>query len=302
MVSGAVPHSGNLCSGLCRPPCPHEDCWQCADGRQRRRDELAVQKLHQMDVSAKKSGASILSAMKGDPKDWQKATITRGALEALAAKAGVRMDWNNGAPVFYDDDVRDMQRRFDVAEKKVMEEKLRELERIAAQQQSGNLTSRAARSLAEAAAKSMDTMVSDIIKARVEATLQEDIEANEARVKSQLKAKGASDADIAAVEKLMSVKAPKPEPKLKFQPELEDPLLDPARVQAQVLTATTLRQMIEGMRQTLPPGDYIVNPSVYKQMVQAEQKVPEQKVPEQKVGWKARLGIGTKVSYKGMDL
>lgn len=46
-----VPHSGNACSGLCEPPCGHDDCWQCGEVAQRLADRQAAGKLMGKDMS-----------------------------------------------------------------------------------------------------------------------------------------------------------------------------------------------------------------------------------------------------------
>lgn len=258
-MNGAVPHSGNKCSGLCRPPCDHPDCWQCAEGRSRAQDMAAAQRLMAMTKAAEKAGAtSVLGAMAGQkPEDWQKATVTRGALEALAQKAGVRMDWNNGSPVFYDDAVHEMERRYMAAERSAMEEKVKELERIAAQQRGGLISQQAARSLAEAAGQTMDTMVSDIIKQKVEATLREDMVANEAAVKGKFKQAGASDDDIAAVEKLLGGSVAKPKEAKPF-----------AYDSSSVLTMADLQRAMDQIRAAGAPDPvtWIVHPDMAIEM------------------------------------
>jgi len=55
-----VPHSGNLCSGLCRQPCKHADCWQCNEGTEayavsqgaKVEDARAVSRLNELAVAA----------------------------------------------------------------------------------------------------------------------------------------------------------------------------------------------------------------------------------------------------------
>lgn len=205
----AIAHGGNTCSYKCSDMgvCNHADCPQCYEKDAGKRDALAAQKVMKMKSDAKTDG--LLKAGKliaEHPRDHQKAYITRAALEALAERAGVRFDWNDGDPKFHDDGVNDSEKRWDVAERKVAMDRIRELERIAGMQQSGVLSQQAANSLAKAASQSMDKMSGDGIKNAVNETLKEDIRVNEARVKDELRKQGASDADIAAAEKLLGSK------------------------------------------------------------------------------------------------
>lgn len=205
---GSVAHSGNYCHGLCATPCGHDDCWQCVDHK----DAAAVKYIREridkrLAVLTKPTIAKFAIPAPAKAAD-QKAMITRGALEALAEKAGIRMNWNNGQPEFFDDSVLDREKRYADAERKVLEDKVAELSKIAAQQSSGILSQQAANSMAKAAAQQMDQTVSDILKAKVEETLVADAVANEATAIAKLKAGGASDADIEAAKELMGWRPP----------------------------------------------------------------------------------------------
>lgn len=226
-----VPHSGNSCSGLCERPCDHAGCWQCEEYSDNH-PELAMQKLKvtrdraliKKEEDALRSALETVAAQRGQmeaslkkgpplipppqrtlplPRSSQMASITRGALEALAEKAGVRMSWNGGDPVFHDDDVNLREDLYTQAERKLMADKVKQLGDIVAKQNSKLISDQAARSLAKAAADSMDKMASDIIHQNVKEMLKSDIEANEKRVVDELKASGASDADIEAARRLM---------------------------------------------------------------------------------------------------
>lgn len=304
MISGSVPHSGNLCSGLCRTPCDHPSCWQCVEVK----DKAAVE--HTL-----KNAMSQLQALTADhrtkaqkayqnlrPGDRakellanhdhqhsmpthqplfipapakaqdQKTTITRGALEALCEKAGIRMDWNLGEPVFYDDSIQDRERKYTEAQRKILEEKVKELEHIAAQQNSGILSAQTANSMAKAAGQQMNSQVSDILKRKVEETLVADAVANEATAIAKLKSNGASDDDIEAARSLMGWKPGE------ISAFVADPLypsmqgaLDPAQVQG-VLTAASLQRAIEGLKAMEPPPIVIVHPSFQSQVSDLIQK------------------------------
>jgi hypothetical protein len=91
-------------------------------------------------------------------------TITRAALEGLVAKAGLSVDWNDGAPVIRD--------------------------RSGINMTPGDIANAVGRS----AMTTMDKMVADVLAGRAEDA--------DRKVKTALKATGASDADIAAAEKL----------------------------------------------------------------------------------------------------
>ena len=191
---GLVPHSGNRCSGLCVTPCDHIDCWQCVDVR-----EEAITK---MALNQAKGLLSNLAAQK--PEDYQKTTITHAALKALCEKAGIRMNWNDGNPVFHDDGtIQQVERAERNATKRALEEKVKALEDLAAKQRAGQVEPRVASSLAKAAAQQMDDMVNDIMRKSVNDTLKADAEANEARVVEELKTKGATDDDIEAAKALL---------------------------------------------------------------------------------------------------
>lgn len=143
------------------------------------------------------------------PKDHQKAIITRAALEQLAEKAGIAMSWNDGDPVFHDNGaIENAVQRYDAAERQVRTEQVARLQDIINKSEAGLISKQAANSLVASAAKSMDTMVNDVIKQKVDETLLGDIFDNEKRVKQQLRDQGATDDDIAAAEKLLGPKAP----------------------------------------------------------------------------------------------
>lgn len=254
----SVPHSGNECSGMCVAPCDHETCWQCMEIKERP-DEMAKATRQRLQALAKdyetpkrrvvdprKSLLGKLPAQQ--PKDHQTTTITRAALEDLADKAGIAMDWNDGSPIFRDGGtIRKMEEKYRAAERAVLEEKVKTLEDIAAKRDAGNLTQQAANSMAKAAGTQSDTMMSDLIKRKVEETLREDIRNNEAHVKQKLKDAGASDDDIAAAEAVLGWK---PEGPTEGQPF--EKFLDPNRVQAmvnaQLQSISGLGDLLEGRR------------------------------------------------------
>ena len=256
MAFGAVPHSGNECSGLCATPCVHEDCWQCDKARSDARDKAQAKRILALETEvakarrkANENAQSVLSAVPAQrAKDTQKAVITRGALEELARKAGVRMSWNDGEPVFYDDDVNESERRYNAAGRAITEEEVRRLKRLADQQKAGVLSSQAARSLAQSAAQTADKMVSDIIKQKVNETLREDILENEKRVKQRMRDEGASDEDITAAEKLLGGMPP------------QEATLLPEKLQSSILTSAQLRTLMENMRHPFPQPTYVVHP------------------------------------------
>lgn len=253
----SVPHSGNECSGMCVAPCDHVTCWQCMEIKERP-DEMAKATRQRLQALAKdyetpkrrvvdprKSLLGKLPAQQ--PKDHQTATITRAALEELADKAGIAMDWNDGSPIFRDGGtIRKMEEKYRAAERALLEEKVKTLEEIAAKRDAGNLTQQAANSMAKAAGTQSDTLISDLIKRKVDETLREDIRNNEAHVKQKLKDAGASDDDIAAAEAVLGWK-PEPENMRSFTPqeELESYL---ARIDGQLQSVSGLRDLLAGSR------------------------------------------------------
>jgi hypothetical protein len=269
---GAVPHSGNKCSGLCLMPCGHPDCWQCAEGNAKLADERAAQQVLAVKNALAKAGArsSILGQMTGQKAtDWQKATITRGALEGLAQKAGVRMDWNNGSPVFYDEDIQNMEARYTKAQREVMDRKVKELEDIAKKQSAGILSQQTARSMAEAAGKQMDTMVNDVIKERVNETLREDISNNEQRIIEEMRANGASEDDIEAARLLAGWKPDIGDGEVSETMDYGMPV-DPAKVQ----TIAQLKAMIEDLKSKgINNPTFMIHPDAYEDL-----------------GWKSKTG------------
>lgn len=265
---GSVPHSGNACSALCQPGCPHLDCWQCAEEREKHDALSKASKIAQLDQALRKTlpGASILgglTAMK--PEDWQKATITRGILEGLAEKAGIRMDWNNGHPIFHDADVQAMDNAYRRAEADHLAEKVKELERIAKLQSSGALTARAANAMAAAAANQMDSMVSDVIKQKVEQTFKSDIASAEEAAIQRLRDAGASDADIEAARELAG-----------WKPEgmelAATPVLPPENIRADAVLQR-MKQEIEAMKaRGITSGTYMVHPDLWKDLAEEAAK------------------------------
>lgn len=259
---GLVPHSGNRCSGLCRTPCDHTDCWQCVEVRD---DETL--KETKMALNQAKGLLGNLAAQK--PEDYKKATITHAALKALCEKAGIRMDWNGGDPVFHDDGtIKQVERAEQNAAKRALEEKVKALEDLAAKQRAGQVESRVATTLAKAATQQMDDMVNDIMRKSVTDTLKADAEANEARVVEELKAKGATDDDIEAAKALLGWH---PGADVTEMPGFmqsaaswdEAGVISVAsRDEAGVISVADLKAAADKLRQNgLPPGSYIVHPS-----------------------------------------
>lgn len=253
---GAIPHSGDKCSGLCETPCPHEGCWQCEEVIEevivehfRKRIDNRLMELNRTTATIKAQTSKFAIPAPAKAQD-QKAMITRGALEALAEKAGVRMNWNNGAPEFFDDSVRDREKRYVDAERKVLEEKVKELEHIAAQQNSGILSQQAANSMAKAAAQQMDQTVSDILKARVEETLVADAVANEEAAIAKLKANGVSDADIDAAKALMGWRPDSSDFVMTDEiAEWHDEVIPPTSLMgSQPLTVEDIKRAVESMK------------------------------------------------------
>jgi len=118
-----VPHSGNLCSGLCRTPCIHFDCWQCDEEREvlLKKKVLEEAKEHHRVINAAIQSARasqvistappVISAAP-PPGGWKSpgwsplgetttAMVTRDALQHLVELAGLHMDWNNGDPIIH---------------------------------------------------------------------------------------------------------------------------------------------------------------------------------------------------------
>lgn len=334
-----VPHSGNACSGMCVAPCSHLDCWQCGDmsdskaiDAAMKADKARIAKLAALTKPVPEK-VSILAAMSGRPDPGQQSTtITRAILETLCERAGIAMSWNNGSPIFKDSGVSaemaEVERRYASAERKVLEEKVKELDRIVKQQEAGSLTAQAANSMAKAASQQMDTMVNDILKDKVEATLRADVVANEARIRADLKSKGATDADIDAAVKLMGWKEPKADAFLAAAPPQDDfpgwlagldkelstvaglnDLLQgssPALVASSApLTGDAIRRMVEQMQShgvvSAGPGSSIaiVHPSALSELgvsdYQSEMdriikaKIAATLEPDLHIGWKARI-------------
>lgn len=131
----SIPHSGNLCSGICNwqpVPCPHDDCWQCEqawqenEAKERKAEavklaakikpmtaeeaeeilanRVAIPARQNAKVARPRLGSALAKASSQKPEEWQKTTITRAALEALVNRAGLQMDWNNGDPIVFDND------------------------------------------------------------------------------------------------------------------------------------------------------------------------------------------------------
>lgn len=251
---GLVPHSGNRCSGLCRTPCDHTDCWQCVEVRD---EAVASETLKEtkMALNQAKGLLSNLAAQK--PEDYQKATITHAALKALCERAGIRMDWNGGDPVFHDDGtIKQVEQAERNAAKRALEEKVKALEDLAAKQRAGQVESRVATTLAKAAAQQMDDMVNDIMRKSVTDTLKADAEANEARVVEELKAKGATDDDIEAAKALLGWH---PGADVTEMPGFMQSAA--SWDEAGVISMADLKRMTDRMAVGVPPGSYIVHPS-----------------------------------------
>lgn len=248
---GLVPHSGNRCSGLCRTPCDHTDCWQCVEVRD---EAVASETLKEtkMALNQAKGLLGNLSAQK--PEDYQKTTITHAALKALCEKAGIRMDWNGGDPVFHDDGtIKQVEQAERNAAKRALEEKVKALEDLAAKQRAGQVESRVATTLAKAAAQQMDDMVNDIMRKSVTDTLKADAEANEARVVEELKAKGATDDDIEAAKALLGWHPGADVTEMPFVRSWDE---------AGVISVADLKRVSDKMMQAgVQPGAYIVHPS-----------------------------------------
>lgn len=224
----AVPHSGNLCSGLCMTPCAHTDCWQCQGVHTERRFASAGAVLQEAKNRLAAMEISPLLRSKGSRAD-QRTTITRSILEGLCERAGIVMEWNDGAPIFRDGAKE--------GERTVLVAKVKELEKIVADQKAGTVTEKVARSLAKAAGEQMDTMVSDVIRQSANRTLVADAVEHEAAAIQKLKDGGASDDDIEAAKTLLG-----------WKPKEADIVIDPERVQqmvnARLISKTTGHQML----------------------------------------------------------
>jgi len=192
-----IPHSGNLCSGLCMTPCAHTDCWQCQVVHTERRFASAGAVLQEAKNRLAAMEISPLLRSKGSRAD-QRTTITRSILEGLCERAGIVMEWNEGAPIFRDGAKE--------GERNVLVAKVKELEKIAADEKAGTVTEKVARSLAKAAGEQMDTMVSDVIRQSANRTLVADAVEHEATAIQKLKDGGASDDDIEAAKTLLGWK------------------------------------------------------------------------------------------------
>lgn len=252
---GLVPHSGNHCSGLCVTPCDHIDCWQCVEVR----DAKVTDEALKANIMALKHDKGLLSGLAAQrPEDHAKTTITHAALKALCEKAGIRMDWNGGDPIFHDDGtIMQVEKAEHDATKRALKAKVKELEDIVAKQRDGNLTAKVATDLAKAAAQQMDDMVNDIMRASVNDTLKADAEANEARVVEELKAKGATDDDIEAAKALLGWH---PGADVTEMPGFMQSAA--SWDEAGVISVADLKAAADKLSENgLPPGSYIVHPN-----------------------------------------
>lgn len=213
-----IPHSGNYCSGLCRAPCGHLDCWQC-EKVLKEEAEKAVKAAQAKIAKASKTvypgvPRSTTVTYKQAFAEVQTTTITRAALEALCERAGLDVDWNGGDPI--------------IREKK--DKKGRHLNDVPR-----DPLAEAAQRIAEGAAMTMDRVVTEALKglgpevlrisgipglhkqvsamdamrAEVERLAKIKADAEEKEARDILKAQGASDEDIAAAKALFDWKPTK---------------------------------------------------------------------------------------------
>jgi len=168
-------------------PCSHFDCWQCNAHREtpaykkQEADRLAQVLARKVAEEKRRSAAqgSVLGRLPAQgPKDHQKAYVGRVALEGLAARAGLTMDWNDGDPVF-----RELGSRTQWDDKSAGVDILRE----------------ATDTIARNAATTLDEAVRKVVNA----TLETDLRVKEVKARQVLKANGASEDDIAAAETLL---------------------------------------------------------------------------------------------------
>lgn len=255
----AIQHSGNACSGMCRPPCGHEGCWQCDEGLDKTAARDLLQKAKSTLGMKQERPKGLLSQMRpSDPKDGQTTTITRSVLEGLCEKAGVTLIWGD-PPTFRDDG--DMMRAAALKEeerKRLQQEKVKELERITQAQSSGSLSAQAARTLAENAVKTIDAQVAQVLQAGTADVIRADAEKREADVIADLKAKGATDADIEAARSLLGGVVSEP------KPSKVDPDHAPALLTVEQLKATVAKLGASGVDLTTTVG--IVHPDFARQL------------------------------------
>lgn len=212
-MNGAVPHSGNLCSGLCRAPCGHNDCWQCNEVKQKAErkkhtspdcnDLCRVPCGHSLckdcfnhahnearmaaRAAYKSQGTSILNNLPAQgPGDTQKVAITRAALEGLCQRAGVRLDWNDGDPIFHDERGWESAKSWSANGKgvppKTFEDHVRQL---------------------------ADTKLSEDLRKSLDQATRDRAKLLEEQARQKLRDAGASEADIEATVALMGWEPPK---------------------------------------------------------------------------------------------
>lgn len=208
-----IPHSGNVCSGLCRAPCGHADCWQCEK-------IVAVEAEKALKDAAKRisKSPSSTTVYPGVPRsttvtykqafaETQTTTITRVALENLCERAGLDVVWNGGDPIIREKDAKHGRHLNDVSPDPLAE---------------------AAKRIAASASTTIDQMVKEALKgptpevlriqgipglhkqvdamtsmrAEVERLARIKADAEEKEARDILKAQGASDEDIAAAKAL----------------------------------------------------------------------------------------------------
>lgn len=221
----AYQHSGNACSGLCNDwtnglhgtkGCPHDDCWQCVERKQGKMqsgdtdDMVAAQRLlrtkeerheategaarlaelekrkAEMERRAAAADAKVReleAALKSQPQAQppNTVTLTRELFEDIVSQLqqGMRVGYEkDGQPYL----IHDTQ----MAPRQVM---------VSGRKNGKSIVAQVMDEMGKTTAAAFDAAVADILR---DANAEE-----EAKVKDELKATGATDADIEAAEKLL---------------------------------------------------------------------------------------------------
>lgn len=217
---GSIPHSGNLCSGMCGAPCGHEGCWQC--------EEMLVKEAERLVKASQQRASKALATLRpvrppsrtsatASYSSLQTATITREALQGLIDQVpGLQMQWNDGDPIVIRKQADGLAGR-----------KLNDVHGDWVPE--GGVLAEAVQKISADASKTIDQMVKDAMKGpppemaritglpgleravngmtalrdEVERVAREKAKQEEQRAREVLKAQGASDDDIEAARALL---------------------------------------------------------------------------------------------------
>lgn len=161
----------------------------------------------QRKAAPPRPGSVLARAASQRPEEWQKTTISRQALEHMARKAGLQIDWNNGDPIVFDASKWTRLDDFGKTRTPYGQNAVKEAADALGRNAARNFDEQVKRLIQKNLAEELQGSVfSKAVDEATADTMARQAEAEENRIRARMREAGVSDEDIAAAQALLGGK------------------------------------------------------------------------------------------------